>query len=397
MTLSDFLKLLHSYIGMDWDNQDYLANLLLFVMPEPSTPEDEELDSRGEYYPYNGADNEKDMLGRIYNGKPLPKKKARMIKSHYVPKVLKEEIAGLKKETKTKMRSDFAGYGIMCSEGEEADICDEILELLLDAAVIGEQEIDVKMIGQKMEAVIPSYNDDELKREFGVHLLAETNQHCPMTGCLTPLYIEEDGRSAFDYKVVQINPKLPQKVIDNLIAMCPSCASRFMFSRSKEKVADIEDIKLNISSVLAAIDILPNDKLVAGVKRVVSKIGAIPLEQIVALNYNPTEVIKKMDKRDAGLFIKIHQYVSKYYLEVENYCKEMELEGTLNYEKFCSQIKFKYQDLRDMGLTQTQIFDVLTEWIARETNEDKSSCEVVVAYFVQKCDVYELQKGDDVS
>lgn len=394
MTLSEFLKILHSaYFGLDWDNQDYLANLLLYVMPEPSSKEDIAADDRGEYYPYNGSDEEKDMLGRIYNGKPLPKKKARMIKAHFVPVAFIEEIKKLKPETKRSLRTELAGVGILCAEGEEAEVCAEILELLFDASAIGEQSIDVNMVGKKMEVVIPTYNDDELKREFGVHLLAETNQHCPMTGCLKPLYIEEDGRSAFDYKIVQINPKLPQKVADNLIAMCPTCASRFMFARTKERVSELEDIKLNISSVLEAVDTLQDDKLVSGVKRVVGKIGDIPIEHIVDLNYTPTEVIKKMDKSDAGLYIKIHQYVSKYYLDVMNFCKEMEQEGSLNYEKFCYQIKFKYQELRDMGLTQSQIFEVLTKWIVDATNEEKTSCEVVVSYFVQKCEVFEEQEG----
>ena len=216
-----------------------------------------------------------------------------------------------------------------------------------------------------------------------------------MLGCFKPLYFEEAGRSTFDYRIVQVNPRLPRHVADNLVAMCPICATRYMAAMTKEKVAELEDIKLNISSIMEALDSMPEERLVAGVKRVVSKIGSITIERIMDLNYNPTEVIKKMDKTDPGLFFKIQHYVSKYYPIVRDDCKDMEIEGTLNFEKFCSQMKFKYQDLRDRGLDQTQIFDVLTEWIAGETHEEKSSCEVVVSFFVQKCEVFEAQEGAD--
>ena len=395
MTLSEFLKFMHSYVGQDWDNQDYFANLLLFIMPEPASDEDIKADERHEYYPYNGSDDEKDMLGRIYNGKPLPKKKARMVKAHFKADSLVEEIGLLSSDSKTKLRAELAGKGITVHPGDEGKICKEIIELLIDAAAIGENEIDVRQIGVALESIAPIYDDSDLKPDFGVRLLAETKQHCPMLGCFKPLYFEEAGRSTFDYRIVQVNPRLPRHVADNLVAMCPTCATRYMAAMTKEKVAELEDIKLNISSIMEALDSMPEERLVAGVKRVVSKIGSIPIERIMDLNYNPTEVIKKMDKTDPGLFFKIQHYVSKYYPIVRDDCKEMEIEGTLNFEKFCSQMKFKYQDLRDRGLDQTQIFDVLTEWIAGETHEEKSSCEVVVSYFVQKCEVFEAQEGAD--
>ena len=161
MTLSEFLKFMHSYVGQDWDNQDYFANLLLFIMPEPASDEDIKDDERHEYYPYNGSDDEKDMLGRIYNGKPLPKKKARMVKAHFKADSLVEEIGSLSSDSKTKLRAELAGKGITVHPGDEGKICKEIIELLIDAAAIGENEIDVRQIGVALESIAPIYDDSD--------------------------------------------------------------------------------------------------------------------------------------------------------------------------------------------------------------------------------------------
>lgn len=75
MNLSECLKMLHSYIGTDCDKQDYIVYIQTLVMRAPMTPEEEKEDDNDNYYPYRGKPEEQDFLLRIYNGRPLPKKK----------------------------------------------------------------------------------------------------------------------------------------------------------------------------------------------------------------------------------------------------------------------------------------------------------------------------------
>lgn len=67
--------MLHSYIGTDCDKQDYIVYIQTLVMRAPMTPEEEKEDDNDNYYPYRGKPEEQDFLLRIYNGRPLPKKK----------------------------------------------------------------------------------------------------------------------------------------------------------------------------------------------------------------------------------------------------------------------------------------------------------------------------------
>ena len=219
--------------------------------------------------------------------------------------------------------------------------------------------------------------------------MSEANNHCPYDGCLKPLRIGLE-QSAFDYSIVRINPRITKETADNLIALCPECGRRYRYEFDEEKQYRLEDIKLRLSTLKEAMDTLTEDKIVAGVERVIGKIPGIPIERIMELNYKPTQVANKMDKTDPALFMKIHTYVSGYYPDVRDLFKQAEIENNFNFEKFCSQVKFKFSDIKNSGLSQGQIFDELVDWLAGATNEDREPCEVIISYFVQKCEVYDV-------
>lgn len=388
MTFSECLQLLHSYIGADCDKQDYIVFLQVLVMREPETPEEIEADEKDEYYPYKGIDSEKDYLLRIYNGKPLPKKKARLIKNHYEPAAFLEAFDSVVGSARDNLVNDLRRVGINCTRDEAPKCCEELFRLLIEAAVVGVNVIDVALIGE-VEPTIPIYDDTDLKRKYGVHLLTEANNHCPSDGCLKPLRIGAE-QSSFDYSIVRINPRFAQETVDNLIALCPECGRQYRYQLNDEKQYRMEDIKLRLSALREVMDTLTEEKIVAGVERVIGKIPGIPVERIMDLNYKPTQVANKMDKTDPALYMKISTYVSGYYPDVEELFKQAEIENNFNYEKFCSQIKFKFSDIKDSGLSQGQIFDKLVDWLAGVTNEDREPCEVIISYFVQKCEVFDV-------
>ena len=389
MTLSEFLKILHSYIGVECTNQDYIPFIVTLIMRAPASDAEVQADEQNKYYPYNGLESEKDYLGRIYNGKALPKIKARMIKKYYDSSAFLDAFDDVDESARKKMIGELSAYGIKCSVETLPNVCEELIGLLIDAAAMGIETVDASLVGDGKELTLPVYDDTDLKNAYGVHLLAETKQRCPNDGCFKPLYQDADGKSAFDYTVVQINPKLPRNTVDNLIALCPECARRYMFDINTEKIHRLEDIKLRITILKEALDEMSDEKLVAGVESVLRKISQIPVTQVMELNYSPTEVVKKMDGTDASLFFKIHNFVNKYYPDVETTFIQLEMEGTVDYERFCSQMKYEYKDLAQQGLTQSQIFDKLVTWLAGLTNEETGPCEVVVSFFVQKCEVFD--------
>ena len=393
MKLGEYLQILHSYIGTECENQEYIPYICTLIMREPSTPADQKADDNNAYYPYYGFDKaEKDYLGRIYNAKrDLPKQKARMIKARYFPKAFTDSFGPLGKTARAAMIDALKPYGVSCSIQTLPRACTELIGLFVDAAVMGIYEVDASLVSDGKELTIPVYDDTDLKKKYGVHLLAETRQLCPYDRCFKPLYQDEDNKSAFDYNVVQINPKLKQDTPDNLIALCPECARKYMFNLTPEKVERLEDIKLKLTSLMEAMESISEEKIVAGVERVLQKISAIPFDQAMDLKYDPTEVIKKMDKTDPALYIEIRGFAGSYYPDVESIFKQLQAENQCDYDKFCYQMKFQYKALADQGtLTQREIYDELCEWVHETTHEDMSSCKVVVSFFVQKCEVFDV-------
>lgn len=112
MTLSEFLKILHSYIGVECTNQDYIPFIVTLIMREPASDAEVQADEQNKYYPYNGMESEKDFLGRIYNGKALPKTKARMIKKYYDTSAFVEAFDDVDVAARKKMVSELAAHGV---------------------------------------------------------------------------------------------------------------------------------------------------------------------------------------------------------------------------------------------------------------------------------------------
>ena len=393
MTLGEYAKILHSYIGVDRDNYEFIVYLCTLIMRQPHTSAEKKADEEEKYYPYYGKDKaERDYLGRIYNGsRNIPKQKARTIKSRYFPKAFKEEFSILGKTAREGMVADLAKHNVSCTIETLPQICVDLISLFIDAAVMGISEIDASLVGDEKELTIPVYDDSELKKKYGVHLLAETKQLCPYDRCFKPLYQDDEGRSAFDYSVVQINPRLKQDTADNLIALCPECARKYMFSLTQEKVERLEDIKLKLSSLMESMEFLSEEKIVSGVERVLEKIADIPFDKVIALKYDPTQVIEKMDKTDPALYIEIRELAGRYYPDVDAIFKQMATEHLCDYDKFCFQMKFQYKALAEQGaLSQREIFDGLSNWMYETTHEEMSFCKVVVSFFVQKCEVFDV-------
>lgn len=87
--------------------------------------------------------------------------------------------------------------------------------------------------------------------------------------------------------------------------------------------------------------------------------------------------------------MKIRGYVAAYYGMADEWLQQMDQEGGQRFQPFCNMMKINYMKLAMQNLPQKVIFDNLAEWLHANTNQDETACEIVVAYFVQKCEVFD--------
>ena len=79
-----------------------------------------------------------------------------------------------------------------------------------------------------------------------------------------------------------------------------------------------------------------------------------------------------------------------YFNDVHEVFQEMGREGKLRFNPFCQQVRYMYVSFRDKGYSQDQIFYEMTKWLYDATNEKWRDCEIVIAYFTQKCEAFDV-------
>ncbi len=392
MNFGDFLKMLHPYLGPKMDKVAFFLYFQTVIMREPSTQEEKQADMQEEYYPY--GEKSKDSIYKIYSNKQnFPKDKGLCVLRYYSPTSFIKCFDSVINDSRNSLINELKGFGVSCTYEELPKCCEEILHLLVEAAAKGEGNIDLTSF-EPQESTFPVYDDSELKKKYGVNLLTEVDNRCPYDGCFKYLTIGSSDQSmSFDYTIVRINPRITKDTTDNLIALCPECARGYQHHLTAEKQERLENIKLRLLAYKDAMDTISAEKLVPGIEQVIRKIPNIPLERVIGLNYNPTEILKKIDKKDHVLFMKINNYVMHYYLEVADLFKIIKDENGFNFDKFSCLVKLKYIEIRDTGVSQARAFQALVDWLSISTNEDREPCEVIISYFVQKCEVYDAIPG----
>lgn len=116
--------------------------------------------------------------------------------------------------------------------------------------------------------------------------------------------------------------------------------------------------------------------------------------ELIVLNKNPVAVKNKIPREEAIFRNYIVSLINMYYTVIEEMFKQYQDEGMLRYDLLCSYVKIKYNIYRKNNTEQSheQIFEFMVQWLKRLTNESSLACSIVIAYFVQNCEVF-----DDIS
>lgn len=393
MDFSEYLQLLHKYVGTDVKQQDFLLFLIHELMHEPVTEEEIKDDELEKYYPYYGNKKNKSMLSKIYAGdeKVLPKSKARQIRNAYDFKKcgLLDLLSSLSDDKKRQLIQNLSERGFTTTKADVALYCCKMMECFLDNLSMGVNIVNASSVVVPADDIPEIYDDRDLKRKYGAQLLAEVNNMCPNDRCSTPLYIVSNNCSEPEYEIVQISDKYSRDNVENLIALCPECSKKYRMNHTEEETERLANIKTDFSTYNEARYAVSRDELVKGVEKVITKISSIPEKNLMELNLNPAAIKDKIDGSDNHLLGIISFTNAEYFDDIHDLFKGAEEEGLIDFDRFCYQIRYKYKDIAERGISQRQIFDLLAEWLMGLTNEKKSTCEAVISYFVQKCEVFD--------
>ena len=237
---------------------------------------------------------------------------------------------------------------------------------------------------ESMSVVQPS-----LKDRHGVYLVTEAG-NCPNDGCTKSLYVRNNGRLEMVYEVAVIDPTLPDDNTDNLIAMCPACCAKYKTGKKPNSIQHMKGIKKKLLEAWEAHEITADQTVQEGIRFVVEKIPKLLKPENIDLNYNPVPVRKKIETSNEMLYSKAQTHVNIYYPAVNDAFMEFSTEGKLRFDPFCRQVRNTYLGLKDQGFDQETIYLQMTKWLHDATNGNWNACEIVISYFIQKCEVFDV-------
>ena len=190
--------------------------------------------------------------------------------------------------------------------------------------------------------------------------------------------------------MVVIDPDESPDDPNNLIALCPQCAAQYKNFPSSVAMHRMKEIKKQFLEQAIDRELLSDQKVQEGVRKVVGKIPKMRPNGPVDLNYNPVMLRKKIEPDNVSLYLKAQGHVNYYFSIVQETMQQMGCEGELRFKPFCEQVKMNYLDLKEKGRDQVTIYRELTDWLQRGTNEERDYCEIVISYFIQKCEVFDV-------
>lgn len=224
--------------------------------------------------------------------------------------------------------------------------------------------------------------------DIDVRLLLEAHSACPYSGCGMPFRESIGGEIELFYNVVKINEN-GNADYDNLLMVCPRCAHIIETHRSEAMTAQLKQIKKELTEAEANSAILISEVLDEHIKSVLEKIKTADEQELIELNYSPVSIREKIYKENNALYYKIRGFAIPYYYKIDEWLKEMDQDGSTHYSTLCSRIKICWLKLKERKISQTEAFNRLTDWMVEKTGEDRTACEAVISYFVQKCEVFD--------
>lgn len=251
---------------------------------------------------------------------------------------------------------------------------------------------------------------DNKRKSFGenidIVLVNESEGICPLCG--KPLIYEKKGRRYKGYQIAHIYPvnPTPSEVEllksevklhsdinnqNNLIPLCETCHGRFDKPRTVEEYRELVKIKESlIKQVRESVD-WHKYSLEEEVRDLIANLSSCNLtDGDTPLSYDPKTIDQKTDNTITQITKnKIKQQVNMYFALVKAELGMLDASRPGTSGIIASQIKTFYLVQKRKSLGQQEIYTNTVDWINHKCKKfSRDSCEIVVSFFVQNCEVF---------
>lgn len=319
---------------------------------------------------------------RTYAKRDISKKFAQSIVYKLSPEMFIESLESRPKAVLALLADDYKSYDPTATAGNIAEkLADCFVEIIRRAArLVQKTELERQKLMQQAF---------ELKSKYGDYLRDEADNICAFPGCGRLLSAADSGRVAYTYEVALIDKNKEPKV-DNLLALCPMCHATYSIDDSKKLCKELQGVKKILiahKQSMRLLDGMPLEKEIIGV---ISKIKNLKEKDLLDPSLDPKDIREKLVPDDnLALFNTVKGYVDTYYVTLKEIITNADKRGEIDYDEVQDQMKAIYKRLKKAKKTNVEIFNEISEKVHKVSLQEDIYCQIVVAFFIAKCEVYD--------
>lgn len=253
-------------------------------------------------------------------------------------------------------------------------------------------------------------NVQDNRRDFSDNekmiLFSEVGGRCPLCG--DPLSHKKNGQIYKTFEVAHIYPAnpLPAEVLllknekrlsedvnslKNVIAVCRKCHKKFDTPRTIEEYQKWYRLKQKLIQEAETKSTYQLFNVEAEIITVLKRINSSDSEnELIQLSYQSLKIDEKTNDTLPYILKKaIKSDVVDYFDFIRKQFIEIDKVTPYKFDTLASQVKSFYCKCMQTNQSQEYIYNVLVDWLDEKTNRySKKACEILVAYFVQDCEVF---------
>ncbi|VGY28627.1 Uncharacterised protein [Streptococcus pyogenes] len=229
---------------------------------------------------------------------------------------------------------------------------------------------------------------NQLKKQYGQFLLTESNNCCAYPGCDRPLILTSGNLAAENYEVSAIEKDKDAEPL-NLIALCPDCFLTYQADSRKKIVTALKNVKKILVSAHNSQQAISDMKLDSGIVSVLTSLNKLKCDEY-DISYDSKQLTDKISpENNRTLYQLVKNPVIDSYLTIQKIIVNLDKQGKIDYEEIQYQTRSMYKKLKAAKHNNLAIFNTISEKLHKATLQDIYFCQMIVSYFIQKCEVLE--------
>ena len=228
-------------------------------------------------------------------------------------------------------------------------------------------------------------------------LFIEVDGECPE--CSKVLFEGKKGRSVPRYMVTVIDASEPATDMLNKIALCPECHDKYILDTSSEEIKQMTSRKMGFVNLMRSRNALAENKvpIEIQIEEVLEAIEMTPLSSLNRIGDERVYEVEQKVTESVVLMKKIRENALDYFETVEALLKASDQSRSTKFRLFQAKVIACYEEAKANEASQERVYYHLVEWLYKQAkNKHRSACEIVIAFFVQICDVFEkTDKADE--